>query len=238
MVEKLDMGDIVGVKDLKENKKLWKELLAEFVGTFFLLFLGLFSCIGGSVERIAFAFGLAVASMAQCLGHISGCHINPAITLGFLVVGDISILKGLFFIIMQCLGAVAGAGIVYVSLMDTVMGNNLGVTSPAANLHPAQAILIETLITFVLVFVVKAVSDSDRTDILGSVPLAVGLSITAGHMCAVPLTGASMNPARSFGPAVVQNSWTNHWIYWIGPNLGGIFAGLLYRFCFKQSNTE
>ncbi|KAI9580497.1 hypothetical protein GQX74_012578 [Glossina fuscipes] len=232
------MGDIVGVNDLKENKQLWKELLAEFVGTFVLLFLGLFSCIGGSVEQISFAFGLAVASMAQAVGHISGCHINPAITLGFLIVGEISILKGLFFIIMQCLGAVAGAGVVYLSLLDTLMGNNLGITSPAANLHVGQAILIETLITFVLVIVVKAVSDSDRIDIKGSAPLAIGLSITAGHICAVPLTGASMNPARSFGPAVVQNSWDNHWVYWIGPNIGGILAGLLYRFCFKQSSPE
>uniref|UniRef100_A0A1A9V5H1 Aquaporin n=1 Tax=Glossina austeni TaxID=7395 RepID=A0A1A9V5H1_GLOAU len=226
------------IEDLKENKQLWKELLAEFVGTFFLLFVGLFSCLGGSVERIAFAFGLAVASMAQAVGHISGCHINPAITLGFLVVGEISILKGLFFIIMQCLGAVAGAGVVYLSLIDTLMGANLGVTSPAANLNAGQAVLIETLITFVLVLVVKAVSDVERIDIKGSAPLAVGLSITAGHLCAVPLTGASMNPARSFGAAVVQNSWDSHWVYWIGPNIGGILAGLLYRFCFKQSNPE
>uniref|UniRef100_A0A1A9Z741 Aquaporin n=1 Tax=Glossina pallidipes TaxID=7398 RepID=A0A1A9Z741_GLOPL len=172
------------------------------------------------------------------VGHISGCHINPAITLGFLVVGEISILKGLFFIIMQCLGAVAGAGVVYLSLIDTLMGANLGITSPVANLHAGQAVLIEALITFVLVLVVKAVSDVERMDIKGSAPLAVGLSITAGHMCAVPLTGASMNPARSFGPAVVQNSWDSHWVYWVGPNIGGIVAGLLYRFCFKQSSAE
>nr|ARA90634.1 water aquaporin 1 splice variant 1 [Amphibalanus improvisus] len=234
----------LGLQEVVNNKDLWKTLLAEFVGTLFLVFIGCLTCIGWtdegyapSVVQIALGFGITVATMAQSIGHISGCHINPAVTVAMIVTRKIPLFRALCYIVMQCMGAAAGSALLKALTPEDIHGT-LGMTQLNPKLTAAQGFGVEALITFVLVLVVFGVCDERREDVLGSGPLAIGLSVTTCHVGAIKYTGASMNPARSFGPALVTGLWDNHWVYWAGPVFGGLLAGGLYATAFRAGRLH
>ncbi|XP_064641461.1 aquaporin AQPAn.G-like [Lineus longissimus] len=228
------------VDDLR-NPLFWRACVGECLGTLFLTLVGCGSCIGWddstpTVVQIALAFGLSVATMVWCLADSSGGHINPAVTMGMLVTRKISVARTGFYILSQCGGAIVGAGILRGMTPFERVGA-LGQTLLNTGMTPAQGFAVEFMITIVLVFTVFSTCDGTRDDLKGSGPLAIGLSVTMCHLFAVKFTGSSMNPARSFGPAVINGNWKDHWVYWIGPLLGGAVAAILYEYVFAGDAT-
>ncbi|CAL8131577.1 unnamed protein product [Orchesella dallaii] len=199
----MGFAEMSGITEVLRDRYIWKALLAELLGTLILVFVGCGSCIassgGGSAAyvQIALSFGITVATIAQAIGHISGCHINPAVSVGMCVAGKMKPIKATLYIIVQCIGAILGSLILYVVTPEADQGS-LGATYPRDGLSVGQAFGIELVITMVLVLTVFGVCDENRTDVKGSAPLAIGLSITACHLFAVPITGSSMNPGLSY----------------------------------------
>ncbi|KAJ8419093.1 hypothetical protein AAFF_G00005920 [Aldrovandia affinis] len=220
------------------TQEFWRAVSGEFLATLIFVLLSLGSTINWAVDEekppaadlvlISLCFGLSIATMVQCFGHISGGHINPAVTVAMVCTKKLSLAKAVFYLIAQCLGAIVGAGILYMVTPVSVRGG-LGITQVNHNISVGHALVVELLITFELVFTVFATCDPKRSDLKGSAALAIGFAVSIGHLFAIPYTGASMNPARSFGPAVVTWEWENHWVYWVGPIMGGIIAAALYE---------
>ncbi|XP_055957781.1 aquaporin AQPAe.a-like [Patella vulgata] len=218
--------------NLKEMKSFafWRAVIAEFLATMLFVFLGVASTLGGSGEakevKIGLTFGLAIMAMIQVTGHVSGAHINPAVTIAMTVAMKISIMKAILYIVAQCAGGVIGAYILR-GCVDTVFHSNLGVTNISSVVTPAQGFGIELLLTFILVSVIFGTTDGNRPA-FGSPALLIGLTVALGHFSCIKLTGSSMNPARSLGSAVASDSFENHWIYWVGPIVGGVLAAVVY----------
>uniref|UniRef100_UPI0037E8301A aquaporin-4-like n=1 Tax=Semicossyphus pulcher TaxID=241346 RepID=UPI0037E8301A len=223
------------------TQEFWRCVGAEFFAMLLFVLLSLGSTINwGAVEEvprppdlllISLCFGLSIATMVQCFGHISGAHINPAVTAALLVTRKLSLAKAAFYLLAQCVGAIVGAAILFGVTPASVRGG-MGVTTVNKSISVGNALVVELFITFQLVFTVFATCDPKRNDLKGSSALAIGLSVCIGHLFAIPYTGASMNPARSFGPAMVTWCWENHWVYWVGPSLGGALAAALYEYLF------
>jgi len=210
--------------------------IVEFIGTLALIFIGAGSILadkatggGTGLAGIALAHGLTVAVMVSAIGHISGGHINPAVTFGAWIARKITTGDAAAYWIAQLSGGVAGAFLL-VPLFDapTREAVHLGTPALAAGVSPFQGLIFEAIATFFLVFVVCATAIDERGAFkaLGGFP--IGLVVAFDILAGGPLTGASMNPARTFGPALVANFWADHWIYWAGPAAGGSLAGLLY----------
>ena len=212
---------------------LTRQCIVEFIGTFSLTFIGAGAIIatgGGNLVAIAFAHGLALSMAVYASGHISGGHINPAVTIGMLVTGKIKPPAAAAYIVVQLLGAVLAAFILSSCLPEAAVAKvKLGATlgSLSAPENAATIIILEAILTFLLVTTIFAVAVDKRgpKNIYG---FAIGLTVCFDILCAGAFTGASMNPARSFGPALIGGHWDIHHCYWIGPILGGALAALVY----------
>lgn len=207
---------------------LSQKVAAEFIGTFALIYVGVSSvCVSAGLVGVALAHGLTIAVMVSALGNISGGHFNPAVTVGAFVGGKISPKDVLPYIVAQLAGGVVGAlavKLIFPSSMYDVP--KLGTPMLAAEVSSGAGILMELILTFFLVLVVYGAAIDSRAPKAGA--LFIGLTVSLDILAGGPLTGASMNPARTFGPALVGGYWDNHLVYWIGPLLGGVFAGLIY----------
>jgi aquaporin TIP len=223
---------------------------AEFVGTFTLVFIGAgsiltlqaalnFARFPGPVGplftlvAIAFAHGLAIAVMVSAVGHISGGHFNPAITLGFLITRRLAPMLALVYWVLQ-FAAAAAAALLLRWFYDAVTRNtaHLGAPTLAANISTWQGVVIEGVLTFFLVWVVFATAADPGGTFKSIAGLAIGFTITLDILMGGPLTGAAMNPARAFGPELVQSYWTNAWVWYLGPFAGGAIAALAYEWLY------
>nr|XP_034190220.1 aquaporin AQPAe.a-like isoform X1 [Osmia lignaria] len=218
--------------------------LAETIGTSMLVFVGCMGCIGSlgvvpSHLQIALTFGLAVMLVIQSIGHISHAHINPAITVGSVVLGKKTIPEGLVYLLSQMIGAVIGYGMLKVvtpadrlTSKSTIEADMFCVTDLHADLTAIQGLLLEGISTGILMLVACAVWDRRNEHNTDSVPIRFGLTVTVLALTFGPYTGCSMNPARSLGPALWNNQWSHHWIYWFGPIGGSLLSSFMYKTIF------
>lgn len=206
-----------------------KVLAAEFIGTFSLIFIGAgAAAVSGNLVAVALAHGLVVMAFAYAYGNISGTHINPAVTIGLLVGGQIKFGTAIGYIVVQFIGGIAGAS----ALFYVVGGEgSVGATVPAEGVGVGQTFVLEVILTFLLVNSIYHAAVSGKAGNLA--PVAIGLTLAACIAMGGPLTGASLNPARSLGPALFSDAPTaisSLWIYFVACPLGGILAAVVHRF--------
>ena len=225
------------------SKNDQRAVSAEFLGTMFFVFIGTGAvmAIGGagdvaSIISIALAHGIGILTAAAWTGNISGGHINPAVTLAMMVTKNIKIALGIAYIVAQFAGAAAGSlllKLVIPNILEGSGGPELGTHLVADGMALPEALLLEIILTAFLVIVIFNTAVSKKGWSINA-PIAIGLAVTAIHLVAVPFTGASVNPARSFGPYLVANSWNSGahsgdaWIYFVGPAVGALIVAALW----------
>lgn len=211
-----------------------KKYIAEFIGTFVLV---LFACgtaavvgcdaaSGSGYLLTALAFGLVIVAMAYSIGNISGCHINPAVSIAMLVSGKMSFKDFIGYVISQFLGAIAGAAV-----LMALVGKDSGLGANALyNGNIALSILVEIILTFVFVIAILGVTSKKENSAVSG--LVIGLTLTLVHILGISFTGTSVNPARSFGPALLVggDALKNIWVFIVAPLVGGVLAALVYQF--------
>jgi len=227
------------------------KLIAEFFGTFWLVFGGCGSAVlaakflategatpinlGIGLVGVSLAFGLSLLTMAYAIGHISGCHLNPAVSLGLCVVGRFKVAELPGYLVAQVLGGIAGAAVLYLiasgqpgfSLAGGFASNGYGEHSPGGYSMVA-GLVAEVVLTFFFLLIILGATDSRAPQ--GFAPIAIGLGLTLIHLIGIPVTNLSVNPARSIGPAVFVGGWALQqlWLFWVAPLLGAGLAGVVY----------
>src|SRR3989337_3756548 len=225
--------------EVKENSA--KKYLAELLGTFVLVFIGCGSAVLAGTYigfmGISFAFGLSVLAMVYAIGGISGCHINPAVTVSMLVVGKINSKNAVAYILAQCAGAIFGAAALYsiaigrpdYDLALNGLGQNGYDLASPAQFTLASAFVIEVILTFIFLLVIHA-STSEKVP-KGFAGIPIGLSLVLIHIVGIPVTGTSVNPARSLGPAIIVGgtALSQLWLFWVAPLIGGFLAAVVWN---------
>jgi aquaporin Z len=223
---------------------MMRKLLAEFIGTAWLVLGGCgaavlaaaFPNLGIGFVGVAFAFGLTLLTMAYAIGHVSGCHINPAVSVGLWAGGRFNLADLPGYIIAQVLGGIAGAGVLYLiasghvdfSTAGGFASNGYGAHSPGGY-SLLSAFVCEVVMTFGFLFVIMGSTHGNAPR--GFAPLAIGLCLTLIHLISIPVTNTSVNPARSMGPALFVGGWALQqlWLFWVAPLIGGALGGFIYR---------
>ena len=224
---------------------LTNKTFAEFFGTFWLVLGGCgsaviaaaFPGVGIGLLGVSLAFGLTVLTMAYAIGHVSGCHLNPAVTLGLWAGGRFKTSEILPYIAAQVLGAIAGAGVLYmIASGNAAFDVNAGFASNGYGEHSpgfyslGSAFLTEVVMTFMFLLIIMGSTDSRAPK--GFAPVAIGLGLTLIHLISIPVTNTSVNPARSTGPALFVGGWAlgQLWMFWLAPIIGGLLGGFVYGF--------
>ncbi len=229
-----------------------KANIAEFIGTFWLVLGGCgsavlaaaFPDVGIGLLGVSLAFGLTVLTMAFAIGHISGCHLNPAVSIGLWAGGRFEANKLLPYIVAQVLGAVAAGGVLYIiasgqagfDLSAGFASNGYGEHSPG-QYSMVSALVIEVVMTMMFLFVIMGATDSRAP--AGFAPIAIGLCLTLIHLISIPVTNTSVNPARSTGVAVFVGDWATAqlWLFWVAPIVGGVIGAKLYSFIASEGKS-
>ncbi len=218
-----------------------RNLVAEFIGTFALIFIGagaLAINVGGLLE-VALAHGFVVVGFIYAYGHISGSHINPAVTLGLLIAGEIQLTAAFGYWLVQFAGGIAGAFLLKVILpMETDLGVTVLTTvetGGAFTVTPIMGMFVEIILTFLLVNMIFNTAVSGKAGNFAG--LAIGLTLIFLILMGGPLTRASLNPARTLGPAVASGNYSDLWLYIVGPCVGGVLAALVYIGVFKDNSS-
>ncbi len=232
---------------------LHKRLAAELLGTFWLVFGGCGSAVlaaafpevGIGLLGVSLAFGLTVLTMAFAIGHISGCHLNPAVTVGLCVAKRFPGSGVVPYILAQVVGGILGAAMVYLiasgkpgfSLAGGLAANGFGEHSPG-NYSMAAGLVAEVVLTFMFLIVILGATDKRAPQ--GLAPIAIGLALTLIHLISIPVTNTSVNPARSTGPAVFVGGWAfaQLWLFWVAPVIGASIAGVVYAWLGSDSEDE
>lgn len=225
-------------------------LLAEIIGTAILVFIGCMGCVGSMgvvppIAQISLTFGFAVMIAIQSVGHISGAHINPSITVATLILGHKSLPMAGLYIFAQCLGAIFGYGMIkvitptgYLHGGDPDTTGSFCVTDVHSSMSVSQGLLAEIIATAILVFFACGLWDPRNEKNSDSVSIRFAFCITVLCFIFAPYTGCSLNPARSIAPAIWNGYWKNHWVFWVGPIFGAILATLLYRYIFWPNTKD
>ncbi|MBD1228204.1 aquaporin Z [Xenorhabdus griffiniae] len=233
---------------------MFKKLSAEFLGTFWLVFGGCGSAVlaaafpqlGIGFVGVSLAFGLTVVTMAYAVGHISGGHFNPAVTLGLFAGGRISAKEVIPYIIAQVIGGIAAAAVLYLiasgksgfdATASGFASNGYGEHSPGG-FSLRAAIIIELVLTGFFLIVILGATDKNAP--VGFAPLAIGLALTLIHLISIPVTNTSVNPARSTAVAIFQGTWALEqlWVFWLIPLIGGAIGGMIYRILLQKDDSS